>query len=314
MDWLSRLLDMTPVRGQLDIRCAYGAPWRIDEAPAGAGEIPYHVVVAGSAMLDDPAGGPAQLLQVGDILLIPDGSAHVLHDGSGLPARAAHNSKQLNLVVSENDGDGDRLELLCGRFVLAAPHDRLLRDYLSSRLIVRTSPQGDSATDSATRARLLKLVSLMRDESSADDLGGRAMLDALSTAMFALTLRMASESGSAPTGWLALAAHPRLQPALMALFHQPAHPWTLPELARRCHMSRATLARQFQETLGRSPNDLLTDIRMSLAADALKKTQASTGAIAESVGYQSEAAFQRVFKQRMGITPARWRRQAQALA
>ena len=26
------------------------------------------------------------------------------------------------------------------------------------------------------------------------------------------------------------------------------------------------------------------------------------------VGYQSEAAFQRVFKQHMGLTPARWRR------
>lgn len=306
MDWLSRLLDMTPVRGQLDIRCSYGAPWRIDEAPAGAGEIPYHVVLAGSALLDDPAGGPPQALEAGDILLIPDGGAHVLHDGSGLPARAARNSKQLNLVVSENDGGGDRLELLCGRFVLAAPHDRLLRDYLSSRLIVRTGFQGDSAT----RALLLELLSLMRNESSADRLGGRAMLDALSTALFALTLRIASESTSAPIGWLALAAQPRLQPALTALFHQPAHPWTLPELARQCHMSRATLARQFQETLGRSPSDLLTDIRMSLAANMLEKTSASTGAVAESVGYQSEAAFQRVFKQRMGMTPARWRRRA----
>jgi AraC family transcriptional activator of mtrCDE len=310
MDWLSRLLDMTPVRGQLDIRCTYGAPWRIDEAPAGAGEIPYHVLLAGSAVLDDPTGGPPQSLEAGDILLIPDGGAHVLHDGSGLPARAARNSAQLNLVVSENNGSGERLELLCGRFVLATPHDRLLRDYLSSRLIVRAQAPGDGVTDSATRAQLLQLLSLMRDESSADRLGGRALLDALSTALFALTLRIASESASAPTGWLALAAHPRLQPALMALFHQPAHPWTLPELARLCHMSRATLARQFQETLGRSPSDLLTDIRMSLAASMLEKTSESTGAVAESVGYQSEAAFQRVFKQRMGITPARWRRQA----
>jgi AraC family transcriptional activator of mtrCDE len=78
-------------------------------------------------------------------------------------------------------------------------------------------------------------------------------------------------------------------------------------------MSRATLARHFQETLGRSPSELLTDIRMTLAANELKNSSASTAAVAELVGYQSEAAFQRAFTQRMGMTPARWRRATRAL-
>jgi AraC-like DNA-binding protein len=73
-------------------------------------------------------------------------------------------------------------------------------------------------------------------------------------------------------------------------------------------MSRATLARQFQEKLGRSASDLLTDIRMTLAANELKKSSLSTGAAAEAIGYQSEAAFQRAFKRRMGVTPAQWRK------
>ena len=73
-------------------------------------------------------------------------------------------------------------------------------------------------------------------------------------------------------------------------------------------MSRATLARQFQEKLGRSASDLLTDIRMTLAANELKRSSLSTGAVAEAVGYQSEAAFQRAFKSHMGITPAQWRK------
>ena len=73
-------------------------------------------------------------------------------------------------------------------------------------------------------------------------------------------------------------------------------------------MSRATLARQFQEKLGRSATDLLTDIRMTLAANELKKSALSTAAVAASVGYQSEAAFQRAFKSHMGVTPAQWRK------
>jgi AraC family transcriptional activator of mtrCDE len=57
MDWLSRLFEMMPVRGRLDLRCTYGTPWRVDQGPSEANEIPYHAVLAGSAMLEDPAVG-----------------------------------------------------------------------------------------------------------------------------------------------------------------------------------------------------------------------------------------------------------------
>jgi AraC family transcriptional activator of mtrCDE len=136
------------------------------------------------------------------------------------------------------------------------------------------------------------------------------MLTALSTAMFTLTLRLASEDTEAPSGLLALAGHPRLAPALAAIFNQPEKPWTLPELASLCNVSRATFIRQFQQRLGRSAGDLLTDVRMTVAANELRSSSAPTGAVAEAAGYQSEAAFQRMFKQRMGVTPAQYRRQA----
>ena len=95
---------------------------------------------------------------------------------------------------------------------------------------------------------------------------------------------------------------------MTALFNEPARAWSLPELARLCNVSRATLARQFQEKLGRSATDLLTDIRMTLAANELKKSSLSTGVVAVAVGYQSEAALQRAFKSQMGVTPAQWRK------
>jgi AraC family transcriptional activator of mtrCDE len=81
-DWLSRLLEMIPVRGTLDYRCFLGAPWRIDFPASELGEIPYHVILGGSAVLEDPEGGPTRELTAGDVLLFPHGSAHALHDGS----------------------------------------------------------------------------------------------------------------------------------------------------------------------------------------------------------------------------------------
>jgi AraC family transcriptional regulator, activator of mtrCDE len=306
MDWLSRLLEMMPVRGRLDLRCSYGAPWRIEQGPGEAGEIPYHAVVGGSAVLE--AGGRSLQLKVGDILLLPGNPRHVMHDGSGAPPLPARNRPTLNLTISENAGTGERLDLLCGHFAMTPPHDRLLRNYLPPVLVVHAGDANVQTVRSAAAAQLAGLVSLMRSESASNHLGGRAMLNALSTAMFALVLRLASEMDHAPVGLLALAGHPRLAPALAALFNDPARAWSLPELARLCNMSRATLARQFQEKLGRSASDLLTDIRMTLAANELKKPSMSTGAVAHAVGYQSDAAFQRAFQSHMGMTPAQWRK------
>jgi AraC family transcriptional activator of mtrCDE len=213
----------------------------------------------------------------------------------------------LNLTVSENTGPGERLDMLCGRFILAPPHDRLLGAYLRSRLIVRGSPSNPTVAQAAMRDQLRSLVALMRTETSMEGLGGHAMLNAFSAALFTLALRLASASDAVAPGLFSLASHPRLNPALTAIFLDPAHPWTLPELADLCHMSRATLARQFQNNLGRSAGDLLLDIRMSLASNELKNPAVSTAAVAEAVGYRSEAAFQRVFKRQLGVTPAQWR-------
>jgi AraC family transcriptional activator of mtrCDE len=308
MDWLSRLFEMMPVRGRLDLRCSYGVPWRIEQGPGEANEIPYHTVLAGSAILDDPAGGRPLQLKAGDILLLPGNPRHVMHDGSGAAPMPARNRAALNFTISENLGSHERLDLLCGHFAIAPPHDRLLRSYLPPRLVVHAGAAGGKEP----AAQLAGLVTMMRRESADDHLGGRAMLNALSTAMFALVLRLASETEDAPRGILALAGHPRLAPAVAALFNEPARAWSLPELAELSGMSRATLARQFQEKLGRSASDLLTDIRMTMAANELRRSSLSTGSVAEAVGYQSEAAFQRAFKSHMGITPAQWRKTQEA--
>ena len=153
----------------------------------------------------------------------------------------------------------------------------------------------------------------MRTESARDNLGGHAMLNALSTALFALTLRLASEAEEAPRR--PAGARGPSAPGTRIGGDVPgagAARGRCPNWPASATCRGRPLARHFQETLGRSASDLLTDIRMTLAANELKKPSISTGAVAETVGYQSEAAFQRAFKQHMGMTPAHWRRAAQS--
>ena len=156
MDWLSRLFEMMPVRGRLDLRCSYGAPWRIEQGPGEANEIPYHAVLAGSAMLEDPAGGRPLQLKAGDILLLPGNPRHVMHDGSGAAPLPARNRASLNFTISENLGSDERLDLLCGHFAIAPPHDRLLRSYLPPRLVVHAGAHAGTEGDgrAARRPRL----------------------------------------------------------------------------------------------------------------------------------------------------------------
>ena len=297
--------------GQLEVRCAYGAPWRLVWSQAPANEIPYHVIVKGRAIFEDPKTRTAQELMSGDIVLLPHGAAHVLHDGSGqTPIRTQEHRGSAGWVLSENDGEGEQLDLMCGRFFIAPPHDRLIRNYLPANLVTRAmNGRGEEGIGSASD-ELASLVSLMRRESSGDRAGGRAMLNALSSALFTLVLRAASEGERAPEGLLAVAGHPRLAPAIAAMFADPTRSWKLPDLADLCGMSRATFMRQFHDRLGRSALDLLTDLRMSLAANELKKPAISTETVAETVGYQSVSAFRRVFAEKMGMTPGEWRRLA----
>jgi AraC family transcriptional regulator, activator of mtrCDE len=309
VDWLSQLLKMITVTGQLEVRCAYGAPWRVAWPQSAAREIPYHVVLSGRAIIEDPDTKTAKELKAGDIVLLPHGSAHVLHDGSGRTPGPTHEHHRIaGFTVSENGAEGEQLDLLCGRFFIGPPHDRLVRNYLPTNLVVHAGAGADDDSGACSSDRLSGLLALMRSESTSDKPGGKAILNALSSALFTLTLRAASESAHAPEGLLALAGHPRLAPAISAMFAEPAKAWNLPELAGLCGMSRATFMRHFQDKLGRSAPDLLTDIRMSLAANELKKPGMTTEAVADSVGYQSVSAFRRVFVDRMGITPGEWRR------
>lgn len=313
VDWLSHFLQIVTVTGQLEVRCAYGAPWRLTWGRAAANEIPYHVIVKGRAIFEDPQTRTARELVSGDIVLLPHGAAHVLHDGSGqTPIPTQQRKGSAGWMLSENDSQGEQLDLLCGRFFIAPPHNRLIRNYLPTNLVTRAiDGLGKDGIGSATD-QLASLVGLMRMESIGDRAGGRAVLNALSSALFTLVMRAASESEKAPAGLLALAGHPRLAPAIAAMFADPVHPWKLPNLANLCGMSRATFMRHFQDRLGCSALDLLTDLRMSLAANELKKPTISTEAVAETVGYQSVSAFRRVFTERMGMTPGEWRRQAHA--
>jgi AraC-like DNA-binding protein len=53
--------------------------------------------------------------------------------------------------------------------------------------------------------------------------------------------------------------------------------------------------------------------RIQLAAHQLRNSDTPLVRVAEDVGYESEAAFNRAFKRHFGVPPATWRKKASTL-
>ena len=66
----------------------------------------------------------------------------------------------MNVVFSENAGTGERLDLMCGHFVLGAPHHRLLQSYLPRLLVVRAAERSASRPLLPPCARLASFLAV----------------------------------------------------------------------------------------------------------------------------------------------------------
>jgi len=95
--------------------------------------------------------------------------------------------------------------------------------------------------------------------------------------------------------------------ALTALHEQPGRDWTIEALAQVAALSRSAFAERFVEFVGQPPMQYLTNWRMQLATNYLRNGTESIAAVANRIGYDSEAAFSRAFKKAVGRPPSEWR-------
>lgn len=306
MDAFSRLIDLAQLHGSLDLRCQLAGGFALDHEPAPAGEAPFHLVLAGRAVVQLPDGSTTHL-GAGDFLLLPRGSAHLMRSAdtkaSALPMRM-----QLGglLPVRRNTEGEVELDLLCGRFTYATGLSDVIMSALPDVLhlpLAQTIGLGG----------LQGIVELLRAEVIHAQPGAIAIVSALSQALFVLILRAHAQREGMPASLLVLLGDPRLSRVVLAMLQHPERPWTVATLAEQAMMSRATLARHFASRGATSPLELLKLLRMQVARDLLAQGQLSTADVAERVGYASDAAFGKVFAQRIGATPAAFRRQSRLL-
>ncbi|SHE73453.1 AraC-type DNA-binding protein [Kaistia soli DSM 19436] len=105
------------------------------------------------------------------------------------------------------------------------------------------------------------------------------------------------------TGWLGGLADPRIARALKAIHQAPMQRWSIPALAEIAGMSRSSFCDRFAALVGRAPLRYQNEWRLGLAREMLARRDARIGEIGLRIGYVSEAAFSRAYKDLFGHSP-----------
>lgn len=316
MDALSELLKVVRLRRASFFYVDFTAPWCV-ATPGAAGLDPeqlharseqlviYHLLTQGESTIT-LEGMPPFHLRAGDVIVCPHGDAHVMASVDGTAPRfdvdLAALLRKPRGRITFGSGKGEPAQFICGYLSCDTRMCRPIFAALPRVVLVslRSDPGMDWLETSIRHAA---------GQALSPQPGGEGVLTKLSEVLLIETVRRHMEA-LAPdqTGWLAGLRDPVVGNALAQMHQRPADAWTVESLAREAHVSRSVMAERFSHFVGQSPMSYLCKLRMAIGADLLRDGTQSVMRIAEQVGYETDAAFNRAFRREFGLPPVAWRR------
>ena len=299
MDALSTILEATRLRSVVYSKFPLAAPWGLDIVRDENSQ--FWRLVSGSCTVGSPDGSVIEMAE-GDLVFVPHGSAHWIGDKATslrMPSPEFVKARRAGIPVF-NSG-GDITVLIAGHFEF---------DYQSLHPFLKDLPPIIHIRQYVTENQLLlkQVTQLMLEELNNERPGSSVMLKNLSEIMFINIIRAYLEQAVPGSGFLSALNDPRISKALKLMQDSPQNNWTLGSLAAEIGMSRSVFFNQFKKLVHETPLSYLTNWRIRQAQKLLMLDNSNISQIAANVGYQSEAAFNRVFKSKTGQTPAVYRR------
>jgi AraC-like DNA-binding protein len=315
MDALSDVLRIVRLKGGVFLHADFTAPWCLnsqvtpkDLGPLLQGSehlVIYHYVAEGRLSAKVPGQQPVEI-EAGEVVILPRNDPHLL--GSHLNLRpvptheVVHISPDGGLWSIDHGGGGERTRIVCGFLGFDRFEGNPLTDALPPVLRFDTR-EGTGA------AWMKSSLEFAAAEVASRRAGSETVLAKLSELLFVAVLRRyVEELTDEQTGWLAGLKDPFVSRALSLMHGRVAHEWTVDDLGREVGLSRSALADRFTRLIGEPPIRYLARWRIQVAAHHLRNSDMPLARIAEQVGYESEAAFNRAFKRSFGVPPAAWRK------
>lgn len=282
MEVLSDILRSMHVRGSVYFCDHLASPWSMDFlAPKSAG---FHLVRRGECWVS--SGELVDRLGPGDMVFIEPGRDHVLSssppDGPATPA-------------------GQSTLLLCGYCDFTQDHSTPLLEVFPSLTIVREE-------EFLRHPWLRSTLDQLSSEYLSQEPGAELVVDKLTEIVLVELIRI-DFGRSEKSQFVKALADKQMSAALKQLHENPHVHWTIESLAKTVGMSRAAFAKRFRELVGHPVFEYLTDLRIQRAKELLSTTRLPLYDVANRVGYDSDMAFTKTFKKRVGTTPTRFRKE-----
>ena len=287
------LLSSLEVQSSLYHLGQYCGNWTA--STSGRARASFHLILHGRCRADIASGQESHTLAAGDGIFFLRDVAHVLTPLQPSATASAACGAMQPLSPRQPDGTG----LACGFFQFRPGLADLLADTLPDYLLLR-------ADDERFRAAR-GVFNLILDETTRAPSASPVVLERLTDLLIFFMLRHLAIQDRQAHGLFVLARDPAMAGLLQAILAEPAAPWSMQDMADRVHMSKATFHRRFTLQSGTTPAQLLQLLRMRVARRLLDQGMGIQEA-AERVGYQSQAAFSRVFQRTEGVAPSALRR------
>lgn len=313
-DVFTDVLSSLRLRGRLFCRTELTGPWALT-VPAGD-LAHFHVIETGRCQIRFDDEEETLELAAGDLVVLPHGRGYSLADGARVPSirltdllgkdlpDGSQNSGAASLL--RHGGGGPEARMICGAFLFEGSEGHPLLSLLPPVVHV----PAEAGRQGGWLEMTLRLLS---HEAGHPRPGTETLITRLIDILFVQVVRAWLESlPEGRGGWLGALRDRQIGAALGCIHREPQRAWSVASLASAALMSRSAFAARFTALVGEPPLSYLTRWRMHLAADLLRGKGLSLSEVANRIGYESEAAFSRAFKRRLGASPGAFRRPAAA--
>ena len=298
MDALSGVLESAKLKTVIYPKFQFTTSWGIEIEQDLRSQ--FWKLLKGTCYLRVP-GEKDIKMNVGDIVCIPHGSKHFISgksNSSCVPAsefgKAYHSGKPLF------QGKDEETILMGGHFEFTPSVQHPFIKSLPKVIHINTTKELNFWLEQAAL--------MMNEEISSEKIGSKLILGRLVDILFVLIIRAYIEQVDIKEGFLMALKDDRISNSLKIMHESPEKDWTLNQLAASANMSRSLYCREFKRFVGETPLSYLTNWRILKSKEILSESKENISEIANRVGYQSEAAFNRLFKSKVGETPASYRR------